>query len=179
MQGKVVSVSLSPTHTLSKACVKCIQLIENHGVKGDAHAGVFVKHRSRIKKNPTAPNLRQVHLIHSELFEELAERGHRILPGQMGENITTQKIDLLALPEGTLLKIGDSTIRITGLRNPCTQLNQLSDGLMNDLVGKNELGEIVRKAGIMGVVEKSGSVTAGNFIDIELPNKPYKPLDRV
>lgn len=180
LNGRVISVNKLPTHNLSKEPVSAIQLITGIGVEGDAHAGKTVKHRSRVKQDPTQPNLRQVHLIHSELFDELATQGFMIQPGMMGENITTTGIDLLALYRGTQLHIGpEAIIEITGLRNPCNQLNGLQEGLMQALVFTNDQGQVVRKAGIMGVVLQGGWIKADDGIRVELPCEPHIGLDWV
>ena len=181
MSAKVISVSKSENHTLQKWNEKEIKLIEGLGVEGDAHMGKTVKHRSRVIKDPTQPNLRQVHLIHIELHEELQEKGYNIRPGEMGENITTRGIDLLKLPKDTILKVGEeSEIKITGLRNPCHQLESIQEGLMKAVLDKDEEGNLIRKAGIMGVVISSGIIKVGDKIEIKLPKeKPYKKLERV
>jgi MOSC domain-containing protein YiiM len=178
--GEVRAVCRAAGHDFSKPVVERITLLEGLGVERDAHAGVTVQHRSRVRRDPTQPNLRQVHLVHTELFDELAERGHRVGPGQMGENVTTTGIDLLALPEGTRLHLGDSAVvRVTGLRNPCVQLNGLSDGLMKELVHTGPYGELVRKAGVMAVVERGGDVRAGDSVAVELPDGEHRPLQKV
>ncbi|MBK9196201.1 MAG: MOSC domain-containing protein [Flavobacteriales bacterium] len=157
-----------------------IRLVEGLGVDGDAHSGATVKHRSRVRQDPSQPNLRQVHLIHAELHDELRVKGFEIAPGQMGENITTRGIDLLALPKGIVLHIGDeAVVEVTGLRNPCTQLDGLYPGLMNAVLDRDAEGSLVRKAGIMGVVLKSGTVKPGDTITVRLPKKPFEKLDRV
>ena len=172
--------SRSPSHTMSTPNESSIRLLAGLGVEGDAHMGETVKHRSRVAKDPTQPNLRQVHLIHSELMDELRGSGFVLAPGQMGENLTTQGVELLALPTGTRLHVGTTAVvRITGLRNPCGQLNGISPGLMNALVFRGEDGKLVRKAGIMGVVIVGGEVRAGDPIRVERPEPPYQPLEPV
>ncbi|WP_220446520.1 MOSC domain-containing protein [Paenibacillus piri] len=157
-----------------------IRLLAGLGVEGDAHLGRTVKHRSRVAADPTQPNLRQVHLIHGELHDELREAGFIVSPGQMGENITTRGIDLLALPTGTRLYIGETAeVEITGLRNPCDQLDRLQPGLMAAVLGRDEQGQLIRKAGIMGIVIAGGDVKPGDPIRIGLPTEPYRPLERV
>lgn len=179
-KANVIAVSSSPTHTMSKPNQTTITLLEGLGVEGDAHCGTTVKHRSRVAQDPTQPNLRQVHLIHSELFDELAEEEFTISAGQIGENITTRGIDLLALPKNTVLAIGESAkIRVTGLRNPCTQLDGIQPGLMKAVLGKDENGELIRKAGIMGVVLAGGLVKAGDIIGVFFPEEPFEKLERV
>ncbi|MED1949309.1 MOSC domain-containing protein [Brevibacillus centrosporus] len=178
--GEVVAVSLSDTHTFSKQNTDAIHLVKGLGVQGDAHLGETVKHRSRVAQDPTQPNLRQVHLIHAELFEELQDSGFQVSPGQIGENITTRGISLLTLPTGAILRIGESAIvEITGLRNPCPQLNRFQKGLMDALLGHDAEGNLVRKAGVMGIVLAGGEVRPGDPIQVELPALPHRPLERV
>ena len=180
MNATVVAVSKSATHTMSKPNVDSIYLLAGLGVEGDAHAGVTVKHRSRVAQDPTQPNLRQVHLIHSELHDEIRALGFEIVPGQMGENITTKGIQLLDLPRHTRLHIGENAvIEITGLRNPCHQLNGLQEGLMQAVLGRDENNNLIRKAGVMGIVLQSGMVLPEDRIVIELPQSPFLPLERV
>ena len=180
MTGRVAAVSRSATHTLIKGNEPAIQLIQGLGVDGDAHAGVTVKHRSRVARDPSQPNLRQVHLIHAELHEELRSSGFDVSAGQMGENITTEGIDLLGLPTGTRLHLGEGAIvEITGLRNPCLQLDQIQEGLMAAVLDRDEQGNLIRKAGIMGVVIAGGLVRQGDAIAVELPTAPHQPLQPV
>lgn len=177
---KVEAVSKSPTHTLIKKNENQITLLKGLGVEGDAHQGFTVKHRSRVIKDPTTPNIRQVHLMPVELFEELAQKGINVNSGEMGENITTSGIDLINLPLHTILKIGPETkIQITGLRNPCSQLNKINDQLLKAVLQKDEDGTIIRKAGIMSVVLKGGKINVGDTIEIEFPEKPHKNLEPV
>jgi MOSC domain-containing protein YiiM len=177
---KVKAISKSATHTLHKYNAESIMLLEGLGVEGDAHQGVTVKHRSRVALDPTQPNLRQVHLIHSELHDELKEKGFNIAAGQMGENITTEGVALLDLPRHTLLHIGENAVvEVTGLRNPCNQLNCIQEGLMQAVLDKDENNNLIRKAGIMSIVIKSGIVKTGDSVRIELPSLPYLPLERV
>lgn len=178
MSARVIALAISPTHTMSKPTRDRIRLLEGLGVEGDAHMGTTVKHRSRVAANPSAPNLRQVHLIHAELFDELRGKGFDIAPGQMGENITTSGIDLLALPRGTRLHLGDAAIEITGLRNPCTQLDGIQPGLMEALLERTPDG-LVRKAGVMAIVIKTGDVANGDPIQAELPTAPHERLKPV
>ncbi len=178
--AKVTHVSLSPTHTMSKVNCESIHLLAGLGIEGDAHQGKTVKHRSRVAKDPTQPNLRQVHLIHTELHRELLEKGFKVAAGQMGENITTEGIDLLGLPKNALLKIGDrAVIRITGLRNPCSQLEGIQKGLMAAVLDRDEQGDLVRKAGIMGVVQEGGMIKPGDPIEVALPDPPHEKLEKV
>jgi len=180
MSGKVVAVSRSASHLFSKDNQSAIQLLAGLGVKDDTHAGVTVQHRSRVARDPSQLNLRQVHLIHAELLTELNSMGFGIVAGQVGENITTQGIDLLGLPTNARLHIGDEAIvEIKGLRNPCTQLNQLQDGLMAAMLGRDAEGKLVRKAGVMGIVVAGGLVKPGDAITIEKPLLPYRPLEPV
>jgi MOSC domain-containing protein YiiM len=180
MHAVVTAVSRSPGHTFHKSLADAIRLHAGLGVEGDAHAGVTVKHRSRVAADPTQPNLRQVHLIHAELFDELRAAGFDVAAGQMGENVTTRGVDLLGLPTGARLHLGDAAVvEVTGLRNPCSQLDAFRPGLMKALVGRDESGKVVRKAGVMGVVIAGGEVKAGDAVRVELPPEPHRPLDRV
>ncbi|HET7382074.1 MAG TPA: MOSC domain-containing protein [Pseudolabrys sp.] len=176
----VVAVSLNAAHHFSKPVQKCIRLLTGLGVEGDAHLGVTVQHRSRVAKDPTQPNLRQVHLIHEELLDELNAAGFRVAPGAIGENITTRGINLLTLPRGARLRIGNAAIvEVTGLRDPCRQLNDYRPGLMAAVLGRDEHGNLVRKAGIMSIALSPGDVRAGDSIRVELPPAPHQPLERV
>ena len=178
--GKVIAVSLSKGHTFSKPNMLGIRLLAGLGVEGDAHAGVTVKHRSRVRRDPTQPNLRQVHLFHAELHDELRDAGFSVSAGEMGENITTRGVDLLGLPVGTRLLLGDTaTIEVTGLRNPCAQLNGIAPGLMASTLDRDAQGNLVRKAGVMGIVVSGGEVRPGDAIRVELPPAPHRPLEPV
>ncbi len=177
MTGRVAAVSRSATHSLSKGNQDAIELLEGLGVAGDAHAGTTVKHRSRVARDPHQPNLRQVHLIHAELHEELRGAGFDIAAGQMGENITTRGIDLLGLPAGARLRLGAAAIvAITGLRNPCAQLDRLQPGLMAAVLDRDERGGLIRKAGVMATVVAGGPVRPGDPVTVELPPAPHRPL---
>jgi MOSC domain-containing protein YiiM len=175
--AKVVAVHSSASHSFSKYAEEAIELVVGLGVRGDAHAGTTVKHRSRVARDPSQPNLRQVHLIHAELFDELMAADHAVFPGDLGENITTRGIDLLALPAGTRLRIGArAVVEITGLRNPCAQIDQFQRGLMAAVLDRDAQGELVRKAGVMGVVVEGGDVKAGDAIEALLPPLPHQRL---
>jgi hypothetical protein len=177
MSGIVKAVSCSAKHTLVKANEDAIRLVAGLGVDGDAHSGATVKHRSRVARDPTQPNLRQVHLIHAELHDELGRVGFAVSPGQMGENVTTQGIDLLGLPAGARLHLGGAAVvEVTGLRNPCAQLDRIHLGLMAATLGRDPHGNLVRKAGVMAVVVAGGEVRPGDEIEIELPPEPLRPL---
>jgi MOSC domain-containing protein YiiM len=165
---------------MSKPATDSIRLLAGLGVEGDAHAGTTVKHRSRVAKDPHAPNLRQVHLLQSELFEEVARQGFTVKPGELGENITTAGIDLLSLPRGTVLKLGaTASVEITGLRNPCTQIDGLQQGLMEAVLERSPERGLIRKAGIMSIVITGGEVRAGDAITITLPTLPHEALKPV
>ncbi|WP_282698315.1 MOSC domain-containing protein [Streptomyces sp. CC208A] len=180
MNGIVTAVSSNGEYTFTKPNRDSIMLLAELGVEGDVHAGATVKHRSRVAQDPTQPNLRQVHLMHQELFAELGAAGFRVAPGDLGENITTSGIDLLALPAGTLLCVGDhAVLEVTGLRNPCLQIDNFQDGLLKQVVGRDEAGNIVRKAGIMSIVKEGGTVRPGDTIEARLPSGPHWPLERV
>ena len=178
--GRVVAVSLRAGHHFSKTPALSIRLRERLGVDGDGHLGETVKHRSRVRKDPTQPNLRQVHLIHAELFDELAAKGFVVHPGDLGENITTSGLDLLALPTGARLHLGTSAIvEITGLRNPCVQIDNFQKGLMAATLDKDADGKLVRKAGVMSIVIAGGEVGPGDPIGVTLPDPPHRPLEPV
>jgi hypothetical protein len=177
--ASIVAVSRDGQHRFSKPNVDAITLIEGIGVEGDAHSGTTVQHLSRVARDPSQANLRQVHLIHRELFDEVAANGYSVAPGDMGENVTTNGIDLLGLSQGTRLHLGDEAIiEITGLRNPCTQINGLASGLMKQTLGRDEDGNIVRKAGVMSIVLAGGVVKPGDSIRIEAPavHVPLAPV---
>ncbi|MDL2401147.1 MOSC domain-containing protein [Rhizobium mayense] len=176
----VTSVSSSDVHGFSKQNKDHIQLLTGLGVEGDAHMGVTVKHRSRVAVDPTQPNLRQVHLIHEELFDELTEKGFSVAPGDMGENIATRGIDLLSLPQGTRLHIGEEAIvEVTGLRNPCKQIEGFQKGLLQAVLDRDADGGLIRKAGIMSIVSRGGRVRPDDAIRVELPPLPHIKLERV
>ena len=178
--ASVAAVNVSNTHTFSKSECHSLELLVGLGVKGDAHCGATVKHRSRVQADPTQPNLRQVHLLQLELIESLQTQGFRVAPGVMGENITTQGIDLLSLPLGTQLQFADrALITITGLRNPCAQLNNYQKGLTQAVLERGLDGELIRKAGVMGVVSIAGNVCVGDAITMNLPPLPHCALERV
>jgi MOSC domain-containing protein YiiM len=177
MGRTVMAVSRSTKHTLVKPPQEHIRLLTGLGVEGDAHQGETVRHRSRVARDPHQPNLRQVHLIHAELHDELQAAGFAVAAGQMGENVTTRGIDLLGLPTGTRLRLGDAAlVEITGLRNPCAQLDRIQPGLMAATLGRDEHGNLVRKAGVMAIVVAGGDVRRGDSIRVELPPPPYRPL---
>ncbi len=180
MSGVVTAVSRDAAHALIKPNQESIKLLTGLGVEGDAHLGVTVQHRSRVARDPSQPNLRQVHLVHSELHDELGNAGIAVSAGQMGENVTTRGIDLLGLPTGTRLHLGETAVvEVTGLRNPCAQLDSIQPGLMAATLGRDEQGTLVRKAGIMGIVLTDGQVRTGDEVRVELPPEPHRPLDPV
>ena len=175
--GVVVAVARSGTHSFSKRRCDDIRLVTGLGVDGDAHLGSTVKHRSRVRRDPTMPNLRQVHLIHAELFEELRGKGFALSPGDIGENVTTRGIDLLKLPAGARLRLGASAfIEITGLRNPCLQLDRFMPGLMAATLDRDADGNLIRKAGVMAIVLRDGEVRSGDIIEINMPPHPHHLL---
>lgn len=179
-QPRVIAVCTSPGHTMSKPATDSIRLLAGLGVEGDAHAGTTVKHRSRVAKDPDAPNLRQVHLLQSELFDDVARRGFTVKPGELGENITTAGVDLLSLPRGTVLRLGATAeVEITGLRNPCTQIDGLQQGLMEAVLERSPERGLIRKAGIMSIVITGGEIRAGDAITITLPPLPHEALKPV
>ena len=180
MLGTVTAVSRSRTHTLTKPTQERVRLLAGLGVEGDAHLGETVKHRSRVRRDPTQPNLRQAHLIHAELHDELRAAGFAVAPGEMGENITTRGVDLLGLPTGTRLHLGETAVvEMTGLRNPCAQLDTIQPGLMAATLDRDDEGRLIRKAGVMAIVLASGEVRPGDAIRVELPPEPHQPLEPV
>jgi MOSC domain-containing protein YiiM len=177
MSGVVTAVSRHAEHRFSKPNLDAIRLVAGQGVEGDAHCGETVKHRSRVAVDPSQPNLRQVHLIHSELHEELTAAGFTVSAGAMGENVTTRGIDLLGLPVGTVLFLGDeAAVLVTGLRNPCAQLDHFQPGLMKAVLGRDADGNLLRKSGIMAIVQRGGLVRPGDPIRVELPPEPHRRL---
>lgn len=178
MSMRVLATARHGAHAFSKSLApEGIRLVAGLGVAGDAHCGAAVRHRSRVARDPSQPNLRQVHLIQAELFAELAARGFAIAPGMMGENVTTEGIDLLALPTGTLLRLGDTALlAVTGLRNPCAQIEAFAPGLLQAVLGRDAAGGLVRKAGVMAVVVEGGQVRPGDAIALALPPAPHRPL---
>lgn len=175
--GSVAAVARDGSHRFSKGTVEEIRLIAGLGVEGDAHAGATVQHRSHKARNPSEPNLRQVHLIHGELLDEVDEEGFRVAPGAMGENITTSGVDLLGLPAGTRLRLGaEAVVEVTGLRNPCVQIDGLAPGLMKRMIGRDADGNVVRRSGVMSIVVEGGVVRPGDPIAVELPAEPHTAL---
>jgi MOSC domain-containing protein YiiM len=174
--GRVLAVHRSTDHSFSKYAEESITLVPGLGVAGDAHAGATVQHRSRVARDPSAPNLRQVHLLHAELFDELVQRDFAVFPGDLGENITTRGLNLLELPAGTRLRIGSAEIELTGLRNPCSQIDRFQRGLTAAVLDRDAAGELVRKAGVMAIVHEGGEIRAGDAIVVHLPGQPYRPL---
>ncbi|GLZ33674.1 MOSC domain-containing protein [Lentzea sp. NBRC 105346] len=176
----VTAVSRNEEYSFTKPVRDSIRLLAGLGVEGDVHQGVTVKHRSRVARDPSQANLRQVHLIHAELHDELRAAGFDVTPGAIGENITTRGLDLLGLPTGTLLHIGDAAVvEVTGLRNPCKQIDDYRTGLLKQVLGKDTDGNVVRRAGIMAVVRTGGDVRPGDEIRVELPAEPHAPLQPV
>ena len=180
LEGRVVAVARDGEHRFSKLPVTSIRIVAGLGVEDDAHQGVTVKHRSRVAADPTQPNLRQVHLIHAELFDELAAKGFDVGPADLGENITTEGVNLLDLPRHTILRIGaEVVLEATGLRNPCAQIERFQTGLLAAVLDRSANGELIRKAGIMTIAHSGGAVGPGDQIVAELPAPPYLALERV
>jgi MOSC domain-containing protein YiiM len=178
--GQVIAVAVDDRHRLSKRAVQEIRMLAGLGVEGDAHLGVTVKHRSRVQADPSQPNLRQVHLIQRELLDELADAGFDVAPADLGENVTTRGIHLLGLPRGAILRLGaDVELQVTGLRNPCSQIEKFRPGLLKAVLGKTPGGEVVRKTGVMTIVINGGNVSPGDRIIVELPAPPLLPLEVV
>ena len=175
--GAVVGLAVSPRHRFSKEPATEIRLLAGHGVEGDAHAGPTVQHRSRKRWRPHEPNLRQVHLLPAELLEELRMKGYDVAPGRLGENVTTRGVDLLALPTGSVVRLGaEAEVEVTGLRNPSVQIDRYAAGLMAEVLDRDDDGEIVRRAGVMGVARTSGTVRVDDPLTVALPAGPHRPL---
>lgn len=180
MTAQVLAVARNGEHRFSKQNAAELNLLAGLGVEGDAHQGVTVKHRSRVAADPTQPNLRQVHLIHSELFHELRAKGFEVESADLGENVTTAGLDLLSLPRNTLLAIGaEVVLEVTGFRNPCAQIDRFQPGLLAAVLDRGPNGAVIRKAGIMSVVRAGGVIRPGDRIEVELPPAPHLPLERV
>lgn len=178
--GTVAAVCASAGHTMGKPTQESIELVAGLGVQGDVHAGVTVQHRSRVRRDPSQPNLRQVHLVAGELFADLRGRGFDLAPGVIGENVTTAGLDLIGLPTGSRLRLGESAVvEITGLRNPCVQLEGIQPGLMKAVLDHDDAGQLVRRAGVMAVVVDGGQVRPGDRIEVVLPAQPHRPLQPV
>ena len=178
--ARVVAVAAGPRHEFSKPTRPVIRLLEGLGVEGDAHLGATDQHRSHVRRDPTAPNLRQVHLIQADLLEDVLAEGHLVPPGGLGENVTTAGVDLMALPQDTLLLLGTTAeVRVTGLRNPCRQIDAFRPGLLRQVLGRDDDGVLVRRAGVMGVVRRGGEVCPGDPVTVVLPEPPHRPLRRV
>lgn len=177
--GYLEALHRSPVHGFSKETVESLRLLEGQGVEGDAHCGVTVQHRSRVAADPSQPNLRQVHLIHAELFDELRAAGFAVKPGDLGENLTTRGVDLLSLPVGTRLVMGAAVVTVTGLRNPCQQINGFQTGLLKQVLKVDREGRPVRLAGVMGIVSRGGEVSTGDAFEVRLPAGEHYPLTRV
>ncbi len=177
--GIVVSVSLSPTHGFAKVPCAAIRLLEGLGVAGDAHAGRTVQHLYRVKRDAGAPNLAQVHFLHAELFAAMAEHGYALAPGHLGENVLTRGLDLITLPSGTLFRVGEALVEISGIRDPCRKIEAAGHGLTKRLIERGAGGRVVRRAGVMGVVRESGTIRPGDAIQVTLPPKPHRVLSVV
>ena len=180
MTASVVAVARDDAHRFGKPTAEAITLRAGLGVEGDAHLGATVQHRSRVRRDPSAPNLRQVHLIAAELLTELAGRGFAVAPGELGENVTTRDVDLLGLATGTVLRLGeDALLAVTGLRNPCLQLDRFRSGLQRAVLDRDAAGNLIRRAGVMAVVLRDGVVRPGDPIDVAAPPGPLRPLEPV
>ncbi|MFJ8112161.1 MOSC domain-containing protein [Streptomyces sp. NPDC096132] len=180
MRGSISAVSSNGTYSFTKPNRDSITLIAGLGVEGDVHAGVTVKHRFRMERDPSQPNLRQVHLMHEELFEEVRAAGFEVGAGELGENVTTRGLDLLGLPVGARLRLGaEAVVEVTGLRNPCAQIDGFRKGLLKEVVGRGADGRPAFKSGIMSVVLHGGVVRPGDPVTVELPDGPHRPLEIV
>lgn len=181
MSGQVAAVSRNEVYSFSKPNRDSITLLEGLGVEGDVHAGETIRHQFRMTYEPDLPNLRQVHLMHEELFDELAFKGFEVSAGRLGENVTTRGVDLLGLPTGSLLHLGEhAVIEVTGLRNPCSKINDFRKGLLGEVFTIDPAsGEFTFKSGVMAVVHRGGTVRPEDPVRVELPPLPHHPLERV
>ncbi|MFE0734268.1 MOSC domain-containing protein [Streptomyces sp. NPDC058855] len=181
MTGQVTAVSRNETYSFSKPPRESIRLLAGLGVEGDVHAGETIRHQFRMTYEPDLPNLRQVHLMHEELFGELARKGFEVSAGQLGENITTRGVDLLGLPTGALLRLGErAVLEVTGLRNPCAKINDFRPGLLGEVFALDPVsGDFTFKSGVMAVVRRGGTVRPGDCVEVENPPLPHRPLERV
>ncbi len=178
--GVVVAVCRDDGHRFSKPAFPVVTLLAGLGVQGDAHAGATVQHLFRVRRDPGSPNLRQVHLVHSELLDELAAAGYPVAPGGLGENVTTRGVDLLALGAGTRLHLGpDAVVRVTGLRNPCRQIEDFTTGLLKQVLVRDVDGSVRRLSGVMAVVETGGEVAAGDRVVVVPAAGEAVPLEVV
>lgn len=176
----VVAVSKDARHRFSKQPCEQITLLKGLGVEGDAHSGATVQHVHRLAREPAQPNLRQVHLLAREFFDEAREQGYELAPGDLGENVLTQGLDVLGLPQDTLLLIGSqAVVRVTGLRDPCRQIDRFRPGLLKVAIGRDQKGQVLIKAGIMSVVTTGGIIRTGDTIEVELPAPPHQRLECV
>ena len=179
-EAVVAGLAKDGQHRFSKVPQEQVVLVEGHGVEDDAHAGTTVQHRSRVAADPSQPNLRQVHLLAAEFLDDARQHGYDVGTGDLGENVLTSGVDLIALPRDTLLHLGpDAVVRVTGLRNPCAQIDGFRTGLLRLAVGRDDAGEVVRKAGVMGVVVAGGVVRVGDPIAVVTPPEPHHRLERV
>ncbi len=180
MSATILAVHCKGLHAFSKDQVPGIELVAGHGVQGDAHFGVTVQHRSRVARDPTQPNLRQVHLLQNELLAEVRKLGHLVAPGRMGENITTHGINLLGLSAGTQLRLGSgAVVEVTGLRNPCAQIESFMPGLLAAVLDRTPEGTLIRKAGVMAIVLQGGFLKPGDAVEVVHKPEPFKPLEPV
>lgn len=184
LSGSVLAVHRSGEHTFSKQTADAVTLLPGLGVEGDAHLGARVKHRSRVAADPNQPNLRQIHLVMSELLDEVVEAGHQVVPGQLGENVTTTGLDLVGLPVGSMLRLGDTAlVALTGLRNPCKQIRSVGDGVLKMMFVDGERygrpGEQVGRTGVMGVVVAGGLIRSGDPIEVRYPAGALTPMQKV
>jgi MOSC domain-containing protein YiiM len=181
MAGRVTAVSSNGTYAFSKPNRPSITLLPGLGVEGDVHAGETIRHQFRMTYEPDLPNLRQVHLMHEELFDELALKGYAVAAGRLGENITTRDVDLLGLPTGALLHLGaEAVVEVTGLRNPCAKINDFRQGLLGEMFAIDpESGDFTFRSGVMAVVRQGGPVRPYDAVEVELPPAPHRPLERV
>jgi len=179
LDGRVVGLARDGRNGFSKSAMDTICLIQGQGVEGDAHSGPFVRHRYLARRQPRLPNLRQVHLIPSELFEALRNAGYDLHPGDLGDNIATAGLDLETLPMGALLDLGsEACIELTGLRTPCVLIDRFRTGLKRQMVCSEPVAPRFR-CGVMSIVRTGGRLAVGDPIRVRLPPKPWTDLPAV
>ena len=134
----------------------------------------------RVQRDAEQPNLRQVHLVASELFTEVADQGFSVGPGDIGENVTTAGLDLVRLPVGSIVRLGpDALVALTGLRNPCVQIDAFQEGLQGAMLGRDHDGSLLRKSGVMSVVVRGGVVSTGDTIEVRFPPGPAVRMEKI
>jgi MOSC domain-containing protein YiiM len=160
-QGSVIAVCQKTEPGLPKFEAEAIQLIEDFGVSGDYHAGKLIRHRYWAAKDPTHPNHRQVLLVDTSIYADLASQGIALKPGMLGENVVVDGIQVMTLAVGARLQLGDALLELTEVRNPCYQLNEMHPDLL-EAVKPEVDGQPRRNAGMFARILTGGWVRPGN-----------------